>query len=89
MIYDYLLKGIDHIMLQRNGVLKLKPPIHMKEYAVLMYKQYENDVAKVNVALNLYQLKTLQLLEFNFRNKKPTKLAWYKKLMSAFKNRRN
>jgi len=61
-----------------------------KDYqiAVEMYKQYKNDVAKVGVGLNLYQLKTLQLLENNFRNSQPIKLKWYQKLIGAFKGRR-
>lgn len=40
-----------------------------KDYqiAVEMYKQYQNDVAKFGVGLNIYQIKTLRLLEENFR----------------------
>lgn len=62
----------------------------MEEYkiAVEMYKQYQNDVAKVGVGLNIYQMKTLQLLENNFRNKQSLKLKWYQKLIGAFKGRR-
>ena len=61
-----------------------------KDYqiAVEMYKQYQNDVAKVGVSLNIYQIKTLQLLEENFRIKQPIKLKWYQKLIGAFKGRR-
>ena len=61
-----------------------------KDYqiAVEMYKQYQNDVANEGVGLNLYQLKTLQLLETNFRNKQPIKLKWYEKLIGAFKGRK-
>jgi len=42
-----------------------------KEYelAVGMYKQYREDVAKVDQGLNIYQMKTLELLENNFRQK--------------------
>ena len=55
--------------------------------AVEMYKQYQKDVAKVNVGLSIYQLMTLQLLEKNFREKKPKKLNFIQKLVGAFKNR--
>ena len=55
------------------------------QFAVKMYKQYQEDVAKVGEPMNIYQIKTLQLLEENFRQYKPTK--WYQKLIGAFKNR--
>ena len=62
----------------------------MNDYqlAVKMYKQYQEDVAIVEKPLNLYQIKTLQLLEKNFRQFQPLKLKWYQKLIGAFKNRR-
>ena len=62
----------------------------MNDYqlAVKMYKQYQEDVAIVEKPLNLYQIKTLQLLEKNFRQFQPIKLKWYQKLIGAFKNRR-
>jgi hypothetical protein len=62
----------------------------MNDYqlAVKMYKQYQEDVAIVEKPLNLYQIKTLQLLEKNFRRFQPIKLKWYQKLIGAFKNRR-
>ncbi len=56
--------------------------------AVEMYKQYQKDVAKVNAGLNIYQLKTLQLLEKNFIEKKPKKLNFIQKLVGSFKNRK-
>lgn len=56
--------------------------------AVEMYKQYQKDVAKVNAGLNIYQLKTLQLLENKFIEKKPKKLNFMQKLVGAFKNRK-
>lgn len=61
----------------------------MNDYqlAVKMYKQYQEDVAIVEKPLNLYQIKTLQLLEKNFRQFQPIKLKWYQKLIGAFKNR--
>lgn len=58
------------------------------QIAVGMYKQYQNDVAKIGVGLNIYQLKILQLLENNFRSKQPIKLKWYHKLIGAFKGKR-
>ena len=62
----------------------------MNDYqlAVKMYKQYQEDVAIVEKPLNLYQIKTLQLLEKNFRQFQSIKLKWYQKLIGAFKNRR-
>jgi hypothetical protein len=57
------------------------------QLAVKMYKQYQEDVAIVEKPLNLYQIKTLQLLEKNFRQFQPIKLKWYQKLIGAFKNR--
>ena len=62
----------------------------MEDYklAVEMYKQYQNDVVKVGVSLNIFQLKTLQLLENNFRNLEPKKLTFFQKLIGAFKNRK-
>jgi hypothetical protein len=57
--------------------------------AVEMYKQYQKDVAKVNAGLNIYQLKTLQLLEKNFIEKKPKKLNFIQKLIGAFRNRKS
>ena len=39
--------------------------------AVGMYQQYIKDVAMVGNAMNIYQLKTLQLLEKNFRENRP------------------
>jgi len=62
----------------------------MEDYklAVEMYKQYQNDVVKVGVSLNIFQLKTLQLLENNFRNLEPKKLTLFQKLIGAFKNRK-
>ena len=58
------------------------------EIAVEMYKQYQNDVAKVGSGLNIYQLKTLKVLEDNFRSKAPLNLKWWEKLIGAFKGRR-
>lgn len=58
------------------------------QLAVNMYKQYQEDVAIVGKPLNLYQIKTLQLLEENFRQYKPVELKWYQKLIGAFKNRK-
>lgn len=58
------------------------------EIAVKMYKQYQNDVAKVDADLNIYQLKTLQLLDDNFRNKQFLNLKWWQKLIGAFKSRK-
>jgi hypothetical protein len=57
--------------------------------AVEMYKQYQKDVAKVDVGLNIYQLKTLQLLEKNFREKKLKNFNFIQKLVGAFKNRKS
>jgi hypothetical protein len=34
-----------------------------------MYQQYQKDVAIVGNPMNIYQVKTLQLLEKNFRDK--------------------
>lgn len=61
-----------------------------KDYkiAVEMYKQYQKDVSKVGMSLNIYQLKTLQLLENNFRSEQPINLKWWQKLIGAFKGRR-
>jgi hypothetical protein len=56
--------------------------------AVEMYKQYQKDVAKVNAGLNIYQLKTLQLLENKFIEKKQKKLNFMQKLVGAFKSRK-
>jgi hypothetical protein len=39
------------------------------ELAVGMYQQYQKDVAIVGNPMNIYQVKTLQLLEKNFRDK--------------------
>lgn len=58
------------------------------QIAVKMYKQYQNDVAKVGAGLNIYQIRTLQLLEENFRSKQVIELKWYQKLIGAFRNRR-
>lgn len=58
------------------------------QIAVKMYKQYQEDVAKVGEPMNFYQVKTLQLLEKNFRQSQPIKLNWYNKLIGAFKNRK-
>jgi hypothetical protein len=58
------------------------------EIAIKMYKQYQEDVTKVGVGLNIYQLKTLQLLDENIRNKQPLNLTWWQKLIGAFKGRR-
>jgi hypothetical protein len=38
--------------------------------------------------MNIYQVKTLQLLEKNFKEKYPIKPKWYQKLIGAFKNRK-
>lgn len=59
------------------------------QIAVRMYKQYQNDVAKVGAGLNIYQIRTLQLLEENFRSKQVIELKWYQKLIGAFRNRRS
>ena len=70
--------------------VQIKNEIVMEDYklAVEMYKQYQNDVVKVGVSLNIFQLKTLQLLENNFRNLEPKKLTLFQKLIGAFKNRK-
>jgi beta-glucosidase/6-phospho-beta-glucosidase/beta-galactosidase len=62
----------------------------MEDYkiAVGMYQQYKNDVAKVGVGLNIFQIKTLQLLEENFRKAQPKKISFFQKLLNAFKNRK-
>ena len=59
------------------------------QFAVKMYKQYQEDVAKVGEPMNIYQIKTLQLLEKNFRQIQPIKLSWFQKLIGAFKNRKS
>ena len=62
-----------------------------KQYqiAVDMFKQYQKDVVKVGVNLNLYQLKTYQLLEQNIKDNQPKPpLKWYQKMIGAFSNRR-
>jgi hypothetical protein len=59
------------------------------QLAVNMYKQYQEDVAIVGKPLNLHQIKTLQLLEENFRQFQPVKLKWYQKLIGALKNRKS
>lgn len=59
------------------------------QFAVKMYKQYQEDVAKVGEPMNIYQIKTLQLLEENFRQIQPIKLSWVQKLIGAFKNRKS
>jgi hypothetical protein len=56
--------------------------------AVGMYQQYQKDVAVVGESMNIYQVKTLQLLEKNFREKYPITPKWYQKLIGAFKNRK-
>jgi hypothetical protein len=56
--------------------------------AVGMYQQYQKDVAVVGESMNIYQVKTLQLLEKNFKEKYPIKPKWYQKLIGAFKNRK-
>lgn len=58
------------------------------ELAVGMYQQYQKDVATVGRPMNIYQIKTLQLLEKNFRDKSPIRSKWYQKLIGAFKNRK-
>jgi len=58
------------------------------ELAVGMYQQYQKDVVKVGVPINIYQIKTLQLLEKNFRDYQTIKPKWYQKLIGAFKNRK-
>jgi hypothetical protein len=62
----------------------------MEDYglAVGMYKQYQEDVAIVGKGLNIYQLKTLQLLENNFRGLQPKKVSFFRKIVGAFRNRR-
>lgn len=74
--------------LSEHKYSKLKYMEKDYQIAVEMYKQYQNDVAKVGVGLNIHQIKTLQLLEENFRIKQPIKLKWHQKLIGAFKNRR-
>ena len=59
------------------------------EVAVGMYQQYQKDVAMVGNAMNIYQLKTLQLLEKNVRKNRPINPKWYQKLIGAFKNRKS
>jgi hypothetical protein len=63
----------------------------MDEYqlAVNMHKQYQEDVVIVGKDLNLYQIKTLELLEKNFRQHQPVKLKWHQELIGAFKNRKS
>jgi hypothetical protein len=56
--------------------------------AVGMYQQYQKDVMVVGESMNIYQVKTLQLLEKNFREKYPINPKWYQKLIGAFKNRK-
>ena len=56
--------------------------------AVGMYQQYQKDVMVVGESMNIYQVKTLQLLEKNFREKYTIKPKWYQKLVGAFKNRK-
>jgi len=58
------------------------------ELAVGMYQQYQKDVAIVGNSMNIYQIKTLQLLEKNFRDKQIIEPKWYQKLIGAFKNRK-
>lgn len=58
------------------------------QFAVKMYKQYQQDVVKIGSPMNIYQIKTLQLLDENFRQYIPVKLKWYQKLIGSFKNRR-
>lgn len=58
------------------------------ELAVGMYQQYQKDVMVVGESMNIYQVKTLQLLEKNFREKYTIKPKWYQKLVGAFKNRK-
>jgi len=56
--------------------------------SVEIYRQYQKDVVKVGVGLNLIQVKTLLLLESNIRDNTP-KLKWYQKLIGSFKNRKS
>jgi|688.fasta_scaffold999751_3 hypothetical protein len=58
------------------------------DLAVGMYQQYQKDVVIIGNAMNIYQVKTLQLLEKNFREKYTINPKWYQKLIGAFKNRK-
>jgi hypothetical protein len=64
--------------------------MNKEEYklAVGMYQQYQKDVATVGNSMNIYQVKILQLLEKNFRDKQIIEPKWYQKLIGAFKNRK-
>jgi hypothetical protein len=64
--------------------------MNKEEYklAIGMYQQYQKDVMVVGESMNIYQVKTLQLLEKNFREKYPINPKWYQKLIGAFKNRK-
>lgn len=64
--------------------------MNKEEYklAVGMYQQYQKDVVIIGNPMNIYQVKTLQLLEKNFREKYPINPKWYQKLIGAFKNRK-
>ena len=53
-----------------------------------MYQQYQKDVVIIGNPMNIYQVKTLQLLEKNFREKYTINPKWYQKLIGAFKNRK-
>ena len=68
----------------------LEELMNKEEYklAVGMYQQYQKDVMVVGESMNIYQVKTLQLLEKNFREKYPINPKWYQKLIGAFKNRK-
>ena len=65
--------------------------MNKEEYklAVGMYQQYQKDLMVVGESMNIYQEKTLQLLEKNFREKYTKNPKWYQKLIGAFKNRKS